>query len=50
VVFRWLLGTELLSKGRGLELLGGGGGGATEEEIDFDSFLDELESCELFLS
>lgn len=30
----------------------GGGGGGTEAELpleDFDSFLEELESCELFL-
>jgi hypothetical protein len=52
VVFRWLLGAELPRTGRGLAVLGGGGGG-TEAELaleDLDSFLEELESCELFLS
>jgi hypothetical protein len=52
LVFRWLLGAELPSTGRGLAVLGGGGGGIEVELplLDLDSFLDELESCELFLS
>jgi hypothetical protein len=50
VVFRWLFGTELPGTGRGLAVFGGGGGGAEAELLaDLDSFLEELESCELFL-
>lgn len=43
---------ELLSAGSGFAVLGGGGGGAVAEllELALDSFLEELESCELFLS
>jgi hypothetical protein len=49
-VFRWLFGTELPGTGRGLAVFGGGGGGAEAElPVDLDSFLEELESCELFL-
>jgi hypothetical protein len=35
--------------GRGFWLFGGGGGGAEDEEDDLLSFLEELESWELFL-
>jgi len=50
VVIRWLLEAELPGTGRGLAVLGGGGGTETELALaDLDSFLEELDSCELFL-
>lgn len=46
-----MLGPEPPGVGNGFAVLGGGAGGAALELLlfDLDSFLDELESCELFL-